>query len=349
MEEMDVIGVSNYCGLAKRTIYNMVSTGRIPYRRLSEKRVIFNKEDIDIWLKKRQEAKRQKKPLSNILDEERYGDLLTRKEAPVPEKTERGLSGTEKDPRPAEIMQPATAAAGPKPPVLMRLNALQVGVLGLFLILVGWGGGILFVKTIINTNKEKSMAQAFSYAIEIAPMVGKATINSIDFDQMADEKGNIRLTLDYHSKAVELEGSASDPRIEPFLVTSLMKENEGYAIKLKIIDAVQNRVISPEIQKALVHAVAQEKDPIIRLKAMTVLAKHMDSKEVREALLDRFKNDENTGIRYKALELIESHLDEDVLSIIKRALMKESAQIIKNKAKAIIDKAGKNRTESTVI
>jgi len=180
-------------------------------------------------------------------------------------------------------------------------------------------------------------------------MLGKATISSIDFDQMADEKGNIQLTLDYLSKTVELEGPASDPRIEPFLVTSLMKENEGYAIKLKIIEAVQNRVISPEIQKALVHVVAQEKDPIIRLKAMTVLAKHMDSKEVREALLDRFKNDENTGIRYKALELIESHLDEDVLSLIKRVLVKESAQIIKNKAKAIIDNAGKNRTESTVI
>ena len=43
MEEMDVIGVSKYCGLTKRTIYNMVSTGRIPYRRLSEKRVSFNK------------------------------------------------------------------------------------------------------------------------------------------------------------------------------------------------------------------------------------------------------------------------------------------------------------------
>ena len=231
----------------------------------------------------------------------------------------------------------------------MRLNSFQIGVLGLVLVLLGWGGGILFVKTTIKTNKEKSAAQAYAYTKEIEPMIGNATIRSIDFDQIADERGVIQLTLNYLSKGVELEGSASDPRIEPFLVTSLMKENEGYAIKLKVMDAVQNQMISPEIKKALIHAVAQEKDPIVRLKAMTVLAKHMDSKDVREALLDRFKDDENTGIRYKALELIESRLDEDVLSIIKRVFMKEKAQIIKNKAKAILDNAGKMNTERTVI
>jgi len=50
----------------------------------------------------------------------------------------------------------------------------------------------------------------------------------------------------------------------------------------------------------------------------------------------------------KALEIIESHLDKEVLSLIKQVLLKETAQIIRNKAKAIIDEAGKNRTESAV-
>jgi predicted DNA-binding transcriptional regulator AlpA len=354
MEEMDVIGVSKHCGLTKRTIYNMVSTKRIPYRRLSEKRVVFIREEIDIWLKKRQEARQQRIPLSKIFYEERVSDSLIRNEAPVTEKLatkeiKKGPSTIEKTLLVAETAESQISAARLKPSFLMRLNSFQVGILGLILVLLGWGGGILFVKTTIKTNKERSAAQAYAYAKEIEPMIGKATINSIDFDQTANEKGVIQLTLDYLSKGVELEGLASDPRIEPFLVTSLMKENEGYAVKLKVIDAVQNQVISPEIQRALIYAVAREKEPIVRLKVMTVLAKHMDSKDVREALLDRFKNDENTGIRYKALEIIESHLDENVLSIIKRVLMKESAQIIKNKAKAIIDKAGKTHTESTGI
>ena len=50
---MTVKELAAYANLSHQTIYNLVCQNKIPFRRVSEKKVQFEKDEIDVWLKKR--------------------------------------------------------------------------------------------------------------------------------------------------------------------------------------------------------------------------------------------------------------------------------------------------------
>lgn len=55
------IQISDYLRLSLKTIYNMVSEGRLPCYRVNKRCVRFNKEQIDEWLAQKQQEGRTKR------------------------------------------------------------------------------------------------------------------------------------------------------------------------------------------------------------------------------------------------------------------------------------------------
>jgi excisionase family DNA binding protein len=310
MEDMDVKAVSKYTHLSPRTIYNLVSTKKIPFKRLSEKKVIFIKDDIDEWMKRREDGKKSRKiPKKQIHFEEDSVQIS----APL------SISGERK----------------PKGLSPQAKRNFQFGVLAIVLISIGWGGGFFFVK---SRSQRASFKSSTPNGIDIETLIDHAKINSLDFSQSAANESNIQVKLDYLSQVVELEGTISSPQIKPFLVHALEREEDNYAIKSKTIDAFEPYFLDPEIRQAIIHILAHERDPIIRMKAVTVLAKVAKTEEIKKALLERLNNDENMGIRFKVLELIENFVDEEVIEVLRILREKEKEGIIKNKVEAIFQK-----------
>lgn len=62
---MDAKELSAYANLSLQTIYNLVHTNQIPFKRISKKRASFDKKEIDEWLKTRKRKIRHPKPLAD--------------------------------------------------------------------------------------------------------------------------------------------------------------------------------------------------------------------------------------------------------------------------------------------
>ncbi len=300
-KEMDVKQVAEYSKLYPQTIYNLVSTGRIPYRRISEKRVVFDKNDIDEWLAHRRTRKR-----TAHFEEKKCVDTNIVAIQSGKRKTKRGIKKSN-----IGIAKKIAVSAS------LSLTAL----------------GIILIGAWLWFRPGKNIPKYSASLIEPAMNVDKAKINFLDFlpAQTIDE-GIVQVKFDYLSKAMELEGTVGSPQIKALLIEALKNEKSEYSIKSKSIDIVQPYYTDPEIRSALLHILAHDKNPIIRMKAMSVLAKIAESREIKEALLERLKNDENMGIRYKALELIENDVDEEIMAVLIILKEKETNKIIKNRA-----------------
>ena len=56
---MNVKQLAEYTQLSSRTIYNLVYQKKVPFKRISQKKVVFYKEEIDEWLAARNPSKKE--------------------------------------------------------------------------------------------------------------------------------------------------------------------------------------------------------------------------------------------------------------------------------------------------
>lgn len=319
MTEMDVREISEHTNLSIRTIYNLVSTGKIPYKRISPKKVVFLREEIDEWLRIREDGRKSRKNKNESLSE---GPL---KETQNQEKSGNDVILSVPD----HIVQVRTAGK--------RNYFLQAGILSLVLITLGWGGGYLYFR---SHGRNTSASKPFTSldGVDMATLIADGKIDSLDFGQASNDLDHVQVKLDYLSRIVSLEGGISSPQIKPFLVNALKSEEDNYAIKSKTMDALKSLFLDPDVKDALIYSLTHDQNPIIRMKAMTVLANIAGSREVNNALVDRLKNDENTGIRFKALELIEDSMGREIVSVLRGLNVPDRNSIIKNRIDAIYRK-----------
>ena len=319
MTEMDVQTTSKYTRLSVRTIYNLVSTGKIPYKRISPKKVIFIEEEIDEWLRTREDGRKTKRI-----------EVETR-----PEEASADPCSFEGDLRTTALPHHFSEA-----PLLSSRKAQKIfhsGIIAFVLIALGWGGGYLYFK---SQGRSESTPKPFSSlnGVDMETLLTHGKIDSLDFGQASNDLDHVQVKLDYLSQIVSLEGAISSPQIKPFLVNALRSEEDNYAIKSKTMDALKTLFLDPDVKGALIHSLTHDQNPIIRMKAMTVLANIATSDEVNKALVDRLKNDENTGIRFKALELIEQSMGREIVSILRNLKAPDKNSIIKNRIDAIYRK-----------
>ena len=344
---MDVGKIARYTELSSRTIYNLVSTGKIPHHRVNAKRVLFDKDEIDEWMRTRRRrgappkaARASAIPPEQVSGEEnavRGAAVTARGSSPAHRRTSAAWAGM-KDPAsspvPPEMPAAATRTVLARP---RRTHLLRSGLISLIMIVIAGLGAALY----LSRHRSPDALEAIPRGIPVNLDARLARIDYLDFIPAGAGEGSgggaVLIKLDYRSQPMEVQGQVESPQIKSLLLGALKNEEEDYSIKSKSIDIVQPYYRDPEIRTVLLSIMARDKDPVIRMKAMTVLSKIVGNREIKGALVDRLKNDTNIGVRYKALELIEKDVDAEILGLLRTLKDKETNRIIRDRAGSIYE------------
>jgi len=302
-DKVDVKELTSYANLSRQTIYNLVSTKKIPFRRISEKKVVFDRNEIDEWLKSREQKKKELR--------------RHKRKKSKPQKAHVDEQYKEKSPK-----------------RLFKLKPLLVYSITVVLCIVFGGiGGFFYFKSRVHSL---DISASSKYLVDLALLIEQGKLENIEVSIPYLEKEMVRIRLDRISN-IEFSGKVLSSPIKPLLIRTLKIEKEDYALKSKAIDIIKPYIDDPKIREALIYVTKKEEDPSIRMKAVTVLAKVASLEDVKEALLDRLINDENIGIRFKSLEVIEKIVDEEIITVLEKIKKEEKDKIIKTKVEAIFN------------
>jgi excisionase family DNA binding protein len=371
--KMTVKELAVYVNLSPQTIYNLVCQNKIPFKRVSEKKVQFEKDEIDAWLKQRNLDKvvvirarknrriAEKTSIPASIEAACALEVISTAPStlPPPASPESIFSGTLVHGRssPASFfgVEPSILGAAKAPDPDGRRNPWLIPLI-LLLIVPGWVGGFLYFRSRVH----KTSALAAS-VLPVGLNAEAARIDTLDYvpapaggskvraASVPRGGGLIQIKLDYLSQIIEVDGPVGSPQIKALLIKALKSNEEKYSVKSKSIDIVQPYYADSEIRGALLHILARDGNPVIRMKAMTVLAKISSNPEIKSALLERLKNDTNIGVRYKALELIENDVDGEILSVLKILKEKETDKIIKERAGTIYEAYDQRKKEHNAV
>ena len=340
---MDAKELSSYANFSLQTIYNLVHTNQIPYHRVSKKRAVFYKDEIDEWLKTRKRKIRRAKP---IPVREPGPDHDAKADSGAEEATLPNLPSMLIPPRP---LPPPLYLPPSEPHRSVLRSAFIRRTAVLLFIAAGWGGAFLYFHDRAASDSPSDAKRASADSIPAAEPKGSSH-GVMDLTTLMEQErpGKIDVRIpsteselaEVHLKRVsdiELQSEGAS-LIKPLLVQALKDGSGDYASRSKTIDFIRPYADDPKIQEAIIHLARNEKDPAIRLKAVTVLDKFADSDAVKDVLLDRLLNDTSKGIRFKALEIIEKNMDRRSIQVIEKMKDREPDESIRNKAQAIFDK-----------
>lgn len=314
-KNMDVKKVASYTNLSPKTIYNLVYSKKIPFKRISEKKVIFYKDAIDKWLhrrKKEEKLKEEVRKSKRLKDETKKIQIKIHREK-------------------ATIIKNLFTS--------LHHNYLVYFIAIILLFSLGWIGSFIYHKTKISSSDFLYITpkKSCSESIDIESLIDQAQLSDLQINYSFLEKDKVKIKLDYISN-IEFKGDIKSAPIKPLLVYTLEGEKGSYATRSKAIDIIKPFVDDRKIRKALIHVMKNDESPALRMKAATVLTKVAKIEEVKEAILDRLINDKNEAVRYKALEIVEKIVDEQIVAALKNIKEKDKSDIIRNRAELILKK-----------
>lgn len=321
--QLGVKEVALYINLSVKTVYNLVYSNKIPFERLSRKKVVFYKEDIDAWLEKRKEGtqevewenreKREKRIALKLEPEFPTGD----EKAAEPEKTAKDR----------KVQSPQTESSKP---FFRRLVLSNFIVLACFLIIVWLGRKAFFGRPQGQTPAE-GKSPHITDTIDIDTLLSKAEIGDIQIEPAGLDKNLVDI-------GVRLKNKASSAPIQSLLVGILKNQHGDYATRSKAIDILGPYLANDEIRNALISTIESDSNPVIRMKAASVLEKIAKMKDVKRALLKILQEDDNESIRFRALEILESTVDAEIINVIRNVRTEEKSEIIKRRADLVLKK-----------
>jgi len=301
---MNVKEVAEYAHLSRQTIYNLVNTKKIPFSRISEKKVVFHKNEIDDWLNNKEKKKNK----------------------------------TYSQKRKKELQKTHIARHFIKTAQTSKLIYVYILIPVLFIV-IGWAGSFYYFKSkVFSFNPNNSSSES----IDLHSLIKDGKLGRIEISNPSLDSDKVQIYLDQISD-IEIQGEANSSPVKPLLIQTLKSPSEGYALKSKTIDVVKPFTDDPKIREALIYVVKNEIDPVIRMKALTVLARVAKVEEVKDMLLDRLINDDNIGIRFKSIEIIEKIVDDEIVAHFKQLIKEEQNDVIKAKVETIYKKYSQHK------
>jgi excisionase family DNA binding protein len=315
---MNVKEVSKLTNLSPGTIYNYVSAKKIPFKRISEKRVIFDREEIEKWMAKRS-----------------YIEVKERSDG------EKNLDFDKK-----ELSTALSERLGRRKAAIFLFSIrYPFIVLTMFIVFIafGWIGGLYFSKNRLEVD-DFFLKTFFGSNENFSETIMQ---NANQKKDSIDKKIN-RIGFKYDSNSdVIIENKPSSKQIRYDAVSELKSKSSIYSEKSIAINNISLHLDNPVYFEALVYSLHNEEDPVLRLKAISVLEKIIDQKKVQTILIERLLLDENDGIRLKALDVVKDHLNRENLEILIQLLEKEKNPLLRAKLKAVVKKLSmKNKKES---
>jgi excisionase family DNA binding protein len=325
-DKMNVKEVASYTGLSIGTVYNLVSQKKIPFQRISEKKVVFDRTEIDVWLTERRQGSLENEIVKSI-------NTSAGREEPA------GI-----DPRLPDIQMPVgTEIRTPYDPLnrigdrktrsFWKKSAYAAAILAVFAL--GWMGAKRFYIKSAATSPDSGWIKTVADGNQPANAVaGSPEIKDLQIIPAEPDSDEVRIKLD-RSQRIELRGEAGSESIMPFLLKALNTGTEDYATRSKTIDVIKPYVEDSKVRQTLLGVMKTDKNPAIRMKALSVLSKVARTAEVKDAILDRLINDEDEAIRFKSLEILEDIVDAQIASALMKIKNADRSEMVRKRAETI--------------
>ncbi len=311
---MNVQEVAAYTGYSPNTIYNFVFYKKIPFERISRKKVVFYREEIDIWLLERENNKK--------------GEIAERSQE-VPERCS--------DPEIPDKNEPARKAR-PFLAVPFRTAALYSS-----LVVVAFLAGLMINRSFRPGKRGEIPAIGAARPKEsgVMNMITPEKISGIQIGPRSSPEDNrIKVRLDSISN-VELKGEATSEVILPILEYTLKAKDDDYANKATALDVVQPYVANESITSTLIYVLMNDGNPAIRMKTLSILEKEIRRNVVKETILACIKKDANEAVRFRALEVLEKAMDQEVVDVLNGIRERDKSELLRKRADVLCNKYAK--------
>ena len=147
----------------------------------------------------------------------------------------------------------------------------------------------------------------------------------------SNSTGEVRITVDAERR-MTLQGSLDDPRIRKVLEDAL----KGYSnpgIRRDSLAALQGGAGRlPSVRNAVLYALQHDANAGVRLEALRAVRKLDWTPEVQQALVQAIAPENNPGIRVGALDILVEHADPSTLPIFERLATEDSNRYVRMKS-----------------
>jgi hypothetical protein len=142
-------------------------------------------------------------------------------------------------------------------------------------------------------------------------------VSSVRSLEPSSQDGEVLVGYDTLQRG-SLEGTADDPAIRAFLVTTL-RDSLNSGLRLEAIDALRAHADQADVRQALLDALRRDENAGARLKALDALAARAPGdSQVRGAIVDAMQKDANPGVRVRAIDTLARGRDPRLLPVMER-------------------------------
>jgi hypothetical protein len=159
------------------------------------------------------------------------------------------------------------------------------------------------------------------------PGVQTANINSIESVLAQPNSNSVQIKYDVLTPQTYV-GSADDPLIQKLLLLATQNIRNP-DVRLGTIDILKSHTQDDQVREALVSTLRYDKNPGVRLTALDALKSYVrDDQHVRDAVVEALLHDSNPGVRQEAISLLDSvKADTSVREALRSLLNDQNAYI----------------------
>ena len=269
---MDVKEVSAYTKLSQQTIYNLVCMKRIPHKRISARKVVFDEEEIARWMRKREGQKEKKIKPGQILRNIFFKKGMAYSFGIVVIFALGCLSGIKYHRNHSAI--PEKAALGEALDIKSLIDKQKI--VGVDFKMGPIDEGKVEVK--LNILSDRELRDTVN-SDKIRPLFEYALFNG---DGKYSEKAK---TIDIVNNYI------ADPEIKKMLIR-VMNSDKNMAIRMKAVTVLSRIIYERDVKKAFLQRMENEENDIVRFKILDVIAKVVDEDVLRtmERIKDKDKD-----------------------------------------------------------
>ncbi len=277
---MDVKEVSEYTKLSQQTIYNLVCTKKIPHKRISARKVVFDEEKIARWMRKRENKKDKKAKLSLILLAVFSKKRIAYSLGALVIFALGCLSGFNYYRNHSRL--PEKMAAGE--PLDIKSLVDNQKIVGVDFKMISLNEDKVDVK--LNYLSDRELQDTVS-SNRMKPLLEYALFNAKG--EYAEKAKTIDIVTKY----------TADPDIKKMLLR-VMTFDKNAAIRMKAVTVLSRIIHDRDVKKAFLQRMENEENEIVRFKILDVIAKIIDQDVLKT--MERIKDKDTDKIIKSRIE-----------------------------------------------
>jgi hypothetical protein len=144
-----------------------------------------------------------------------------------------------------------------------------------------------------------------------------------------DNAGRVQISFDETRRRV-VEGRMDDQAIQRLLLAASHEEKDP-AVRVESVDILKSRAGSGEVRDALLNAVAHDPIASVRLKALEGLRPISTDPSVRKVLAQVLLTDDSDVVRMRVVDMLVEHRDDSMVGMLQSLMQREDNSYVRLK------------------